>query len=436
MLIVFGFSACDDEDSVTPVPVIGTITDIAAADSRFSTLVTALQRTGLDAVLDRPAGEFTVFAPTDEAFAASGIDLNSLTDEQLTNVLLYHVIGGQTIQAANIPGGRTEIASLNTTGPGEASLPLTIDNNGSGVVINGNTNVVVTDVIAVNGVIHAIDRVLLPPTVLDRAALDGRFTILAAALARTGLDDVVSGEGTFTVFAPTDEAFAGAGVDLDALSDDDLRNILLYHVLTTAVPAGAIADGDNFVTTVSATGPDAAPLSLLVNQTGGNVTLNDDATVVVADVNGSNGVVHAIDKILMPQSVLDFATKAGGTSELAGAVMTAGLVDALSGEGPFTVLAPVNAAFEAIADVAADLTTEQLQEVLTYHVVSSNVRSDDLSPGMVPSLNETNMIDVRQDDNGFYVQSGDTRVDFVLNDIQATNGVIHLINTVLIPRDL
>jgi|AntRauTorckE5430_2_1112549.scaffolds.fasta_scaffold00445_6 transforming growth factor-beta-induced protein len=273
-------------------------------------------------------------------------------------------------------------------------------------------------------------------SITETAVADGRFTTLVSALQRTGLDATLAGTGDFTVFAPTDDAFAAAGIDLSAVSDTDLTNLLLYHVLGVSITAGEIGDGDTFASTAGTYGPGDSALSMLINKTGSAVSINSDATVVVADVAATNGVIHAIDKVLAPQTIVDFATKAAGTSELAGALVAADLVDALSGTDPLTVFAPVNSAFTAIATTVESLTTEQLVEVLTYHVVSGNVRSEALSVTVVPTLNTTNTIDIRQEGGTFYVQNGDNRTDFLLTDIQGTNGVIHLIDAVLIPSDL
>lgn len=273
-------------------------------------------------------------------------------------------------------------------------------------------------------------------SITETAVADGRFTTLVSALQRTGLDATLAGTGDFTVFAPTDDAFAAAGIDLSAVSDTDLTNLLLYHVLGVSVTAGEIGDGDTFASTAGTYGPGDSALSMLINKTGSAVSINSDATVVVADVAATNGVIHAIDKVLAPQTIVDFATKAAGTSELAGALVAADLVGALSGTDPLTVFAPVNSAFTAIATTVESLTTEQLVEVLTYHVVSGNVRSEALSVTVVPTLNTTNTIDIRQEGGTFYVQNGDNRTDFLLTDIQGTNGVIHLIDAVLIPSDL
>jgi len=444
LLIVFFFAGCDDEDSPT-VPVIGTVTDIVAQDSRFSTLAAALERTGLDATLDIFSASYTVFAPTDAAFQASGIDLNAVSDDALAGVLQYHVIGN-SIRAADIPDGTTALGTVNAAGPGGANLPIFVTNSNGSVSINDNVMVTETDIEAVNGVIHVIDNVLLPPSILDRARLDGRFTTLVTALERTGLDAAVNAAGDFTVFAPTDDAFTDAGIVLNDVSDEDLSALLLYHVIGTALPAGNIPAGDNFVTTLNTTGPGDTGLSALVNNTSGAVTVNADATVVVADVFATNGVIHAVNKVLGTQTIVDFAVKAEGTSSLEDALAAANLVDALSVEGPLTVFAPVNSAFDAVADAVAGFMGDQLAKTLTFHVANGNVRSTDLSSTDVPTLNGEDSIEIRldpgadagsPDDDFFFIRTSDsTSVNFILTDIQGTNGVIHLIDGVLLPDNL
>ncbi|MFK8163438.1 MAG: fasciclin domain-containing protein [Lewinella sp.] len=445
LLFIFGFSSCDDDQDVPNNPVIGTAFDVASGDDRFTVLTAALERTGLDNALDVPTARLTVFAPTDAAFAASGIDLSALSDEALTNVLLYHVVRGQSLLSATIPSGRTPLDTENKTGPEGSALPLFVDNNGGTININESATVVAADVQVVNGVIHGIDQVLLPPSILDRARLDGRFTTLIAALERTELDDVVAGEGDFTVFAPTDDAFAAANIDLDAVTDEDLKELLLYHVLGQSIPAGRIASGNSFVTTLNTSGPDDESLSLLIDLSDGNVTLNADAAVVVPDVYATNGVVHALDKVLAYQSIVDFTVKADGVSELEAAVVAAGLVGTLSADGPFTVFAPVNAAFEAIADTVSTLSVERVASILAAHVANGNVTSDELTETMVSTLNMDYMVNLQinpgadsnsTDDDFFQIATSDsTAVNFILTDIQGTNGVIHLIDEVLLPAN-
>lgn len=431
---LLGFTGCDDDDNVNPpATIFGDLADLIEDDDRFTTLRGALDQTGLLTVLGDVSNPRTVFAPTDAAFTAAGVDLGSLSNEQLTDILLYHVVAGR-VPAATLDAGQSQVPSLSTGGVDDRALTLAVNRNGTNVTINGNANVIDADNEAVNGIVHVIDQVLLPPSIASFAVADGRFTTLVSALQRVGLVDVLTDAGTYTVFAPTDDAFAAAGINLADLSDDDLRDILLYHVLGATAGAGDLADGNSFVTTLSASGPNGTALSALVDKSDDVVSVNGDATVVIADISTTNGVIHAIDKVLLPQNIVDFATKADGTSELANAVVAAGLVDALSAAGPLTVFAPVNSAFEAISSTVAGLTDAQLVDVLTYHVVSGNVRSDDLSAGMVNSLNDDNDIEIMEMEDGtFFIRNGNEQASFILTDIQASNGVIHLIDQVLIP---
>ena len=238
-------------------------------------------------------GPFTVFAPTDQAFADAGIDLNTFTtDEQiatLTDILLYHVYSG-AVNAADVTDGLT-VAMVNGD---EASFTVT-----DGNVMVGDATVVLADVPASNSVIHVIDKLLMPPAdLVDIAAVamsTGVHDSLVAALVKADLVTTVQGDGPFTVFAPTDQAFADAGIDLDSFTTDEqiatLTDILLYHVYSGAVHAADVTDG----LTVAMVNGDEVSFTV----TDGTVMVGD-ATVTSADVMASNGVIHVIDKVLMP----------------------------------------------------------------------------------------------------------------------------------------
>ncbi len=287
------------------------IVDIATADGRFSTLVTALSAAGLGETL-QGEGPFTVFAPTDEAFAAlpEGTVEGLLEDvPALTDVLLYHVVPGK-VMAADVVG----LDSAETV----QGTSLTVTAEGEQVMING-AQVVTADIEAANGVIHVIDAVLLPPagdeameegmtedemaedgptssTIVDIAVADGRFETLVTALTAADLVETLQGEGPFTVFAPTDEAFAalpegtveGLLEDVPALTD-----VLLYHVVPGKVMAADVVGLDS-AETVQGT-------SLTVTAEGEQVMING-AQVVTADIEAANGVIHVIDTVLIPQS--------------------------------------------------------------------------------------------------------------------------------------
>lgn len=281
------------------------------------------------------------------------------------------------------------------------------------------------------------DAVEEPQTIAEIASADPNFSTLVAALDRTGLVPVVSNPGTYTVFAPTNAAFEALGVDLNTISDDDLREILLYHVLGSTVMSGDIASGQTYVSTAAETGPEGNALSMLIENNGG-VKINGTANVTTADIGASNGVIHVVDAVIMPLSIVGHAQANSSFSELVSALSTADLVSTLEGDGPFTVFAPVNSAFEAIASTVAGLTTEQLTDVLTYHVASpANVLSTQLSDNQsVTALNGGSFTVKFSNDVAGEVSLTDANgndVSIILTDVQATNGVIHVLNAVLLP---
>jgi transforming growth factor-beta-induced protein len=320
-VVAMVFVACSSEEETTPdvvattspmptqqaMEVTKTIVDIAVEDGRFETLVAALQAAELVSTLSGE-GPFTVFAPTDDAFAAlpDGVVAGLLEDiPSLTEVLTYHVVSGTVLaetvvgltSAATLQGEEVTIKVIDPNRP-----PLTIGN----VMIDGAT-VLITDIIGSNGVIHVIDSVILPTeiaaslsspevtkTIVDIAVEDGRFETLVAALQAADLVSTLSGEGPFTVFAPTDDAFAALpeGTVDNLLADiPALTNVLTYHVVAGSVLAEQVA-GLSSAKTLQ--GSDVG-----VSVMGGNVII-DNAMVVIADIIGSNGVIHVIDKVLLP----------------------------------------------------------------------------------------------------------------------------------------
>ena len=280
---------CESYMWTPPVDIATT----AMSTGIHTSLVAALSASELVATLQGD-GPFTVFAPTDQAFADSGIDLAAFTTDEdiatLTDILLYHVYSG-SVNAADVTDGLT-VAMVNGD---DASFTVT-----DGTVMVGDATVVLADVPASNGVIHVIDKVLMPPAdLVDIAAVamsTGVHDSLVAALVKADLVSTLQGDGPFTVFAPTDQAFTDAGIDLDAFTTDEeiaaLTDILLYHVYTAgAVNAAGVTDG----MTVAMGNGDEASFTV----TDGTVMIGD-ATVTTADVMASNGVIHVIDKVLMP----------------------------------------------------------------------------------------------------------------------------------------
>ena len=288
------------DPTATAAPELADIVDTAVADGRFTTLAAALEAAGLVETL-KGEGPFTVFAPTDDAFAAlpaGTLDelLKPENKQQLTDILTYHVVSGK-VMAADVSG----LTSATTVLGKDVAIKVDMGN----VYIN-DAKVIITDIETSNGVIHVIDAVILPPsdeaaaesnTIVDVAVADGRFTTLVAAVEAAGLVETLSGEGPFTVFAPTDDAFAAlpAGT-LDSLllpeNKQQLTDILTYHVVSGKVMAADV------VTLTSA--PTVLGKDITITVKDGKVYLNDTVQVIITDIEASNGVIHVIDAVLLP----------------------------------------------------------------------------------------------------------------------------------------
>jgi len=299
LTLPFLFVACGDDDE-DPIPVVDpmNIVEIASGDAQFSTLVAALQQANLVSVLEG-VGPFTVFAPTNAAFTAAGIDLATISDAALTEVLLYHVLGGAKITSGDLADGQTYASTASTYGPDATQLSVLIEKSSNGVVVNGSTNVSTADVDATNGVIHIVDQVLLPLDIVGHASANSNFTSLVGALVAADGDlvTVLSGDGPFTVFAPLNSAFAAIQSTVDGLTTEQLAKVLTYHVVGGNVVSGALTDGQ-VVSTVN------APETFTVNIDGGAVTLTDAgggvSTVLLTDVQATNGVIHVLESVIIP----------------------------------------------------------------------------------------------------------------------------------------
>jgi uncharacterized surface protein with fasciclin (FAS1) repeats len=303
-------TACGDSDGVTPPtpePTM-TIVETAVDDGRFTTLVAALEAAGLVDTLNGP-GPFTVFAPTDDAFAllpAGTIEflLEPTNQSVLTDILLYHVIDGRVSAQDAMSLDGTSAVMLN-------ALNVRIDVVDGDVILNLNGNrqakVIITDIDTTNGVIHVIDAVLDPDdavvNIVDTAVANGSFTTLIAALQAAGLEDALEGKGPFTVFAPTDDAFATLPPGtvetlLEPANQALLADILTYHVFDGSVLADVAVTLDGQAVAMLNGGSMAVDVvgdALMLNMTGSR-----PAAVVITDVLASNGVIHVIDTVLDP----------------------------------------------------------------------------------------------------------------------------------------
>jgi len=260
-----------------------------------------------------------------------------------------------------------------------------------------------------------------------------RFSTLVTLVQAAGLVDILSGAGPFTVFAPTNEAFAALPASAvewltAAENKDALTQVLTYHVVSGNVMSTDLVAGD--VVTVEGKSVAVSLDPVMINT----------ANVISADIKASNGVIHVLDSVLIPDGVLPeepeptiFEIAVGNTdfSTLVSLLQMAGLVDTLSGPGPFTVFAPTNAAFDALPEKTVGWLTAPenkgaLAKVLTYHVVSGNVMSTDLSAEDVPTVEGSS---VAVSLNPVMINSAKVTTA----DIKASNGVIHVVDSVLVP---
>ena len=259
--------------------------------------------------------------------------------------------------------------------------------------------------------------------IIETALGAGDFKQLAGALTTAGLVDTLKGTGPFTVFAPNDAAFdafekANPGV-FAKLTKEELTGILTYHVISGAAMMSKDLKSGGVAQTVAGS-------PVLFDLSKGAMV--NDAKVTTADIVAKNGVIHVIDSVMLPPTddIVATAIAAGSFKSLAGALTSAGLVETLQGEGPFTVFAPTDDAFAKLAEVP---TGDALKNVLLYHVVDGVVGAGDLVAGAVPSLLKNKALTVVLEDGVKINQSTVTTAN-----ILCKNGVIHIVDSVLVPE--
>merc|ERR1711998_733901 len=426
------------------------IVELAVATPDLSTLVAALKAASL---VDTPegAGPFTVFAPTNEAFAKlSPAILEQLFDPRnvktLQKLLTYHVAAGAVLSK-----DITDNEKIKTVEGQDVVAHVTP----AGIKIN-DAAVTTADVLAANGVVHLVDTVLMPsdmpsppvPTknIVELAAATPDLSTLVAALGRAQLVDTLKGAGPFTVFAPTNEAFAKLPpAFLEQLLEPKnvkiLQKVLTYHVAAGAVVSKNITDHEQIKTVE---GQD-----VVAHVTSAGIKIND-AAVTTADVLAVNGVVHVIDTVLVPpgmppmpaptKNIVELAVATPDLSTLVAALKAASLVDTLEGAGPFTVFAPTNKAFAKLPALYRELlfdpkNVKTLQKLLTYHVASAAVFSKDITDNEKIKTIEGEIVTAHTTDGSHGgIKINDAAVKVA--DQAALNGVVHLIDTVLMPSGM
>lgn len=469
-LCAFAIS-CSKDDS-TPAPT-QSIVAIAQGNTNLTTLVAALTKyPDLVSTLSG-TGTFTVFAPSNQAFttllAAIGqTSLDDIPEPVLKNILQYHVVSSAALRSNQLTAG-----NVNTVANENIAVTL------NPLKLNGSVNVTTADVLATNGVVHVVDAVLVNPSVLPivgtivaPAYFNKNFSTLVAAVVKADvLTTLLNATPQKTLFAPTNAAFvtylgvandAAAVAAINGLAPSAVADILTFHLISgSKINAGNIAAGTTRVTTARSVNNFA-----FVTKTGTAVTINN-ARVTTADVNGSNGVVHVIDAVLTPPvgNIVGVATSTANAANfniLATALTKADLISAVSAAGPLTVFAPTDAAFLTLLRSSAffnnaDLSEAQvldylntitasstplsltlLSTVLTYHVVSASGYSINLSNNQVLTTLKAaapNTVTIRTGTSVTVTGSaaGAVASNVSTANISATNGVVHVIDRVLLP---
>ena len=442
-----GSSSAYHEPTPEPEPDPMSIVDVAVANGSFTTLVAALEATGLDATLSDMDSSFTVFAPTDDAFALLGDEtIAALLDDTdtLTDILTYHVIGAEIDSSAAISSAGSTVEMVNGDSTG-----LSLD--GDNLLVNTVT-VTTVDVEADNGVIHVIDAVLIPPVdkgtptmnIVDTAVSAGDFGTLVTALQAAGLDATLADETqSFTVFAPTDAAFAMIDpetLDLLLADTDALSDVLLQHVVSGEVSSVTAYTLNG----LSATTASGAEIPVAINSELDTLTFGG-ATVTTTDIYTTNGVIHVIDMVVVadvelpspPSSIVDVAVANGSFTTLVAALQATGLDTVLDDpEATFTVFAPTDAAFGLLGQgtVSALLyDPDTLKNILLYHVIQG---SEVLQDGaLTVAQSEANKVEMANGAETALSLANNTlfvnKSAVALADVMADNGVIHVVDQVI-----
>jgi len=444
--------SCNNNDDEN-VEDVSTIVNLAVDSADLTSLVAALDRANLVSTLNGE-GPFTVLAPTNNAFAAflSANNFNSLEDvpvDILTKVLLNHVISGSLISTDLSTGYANTLA---TSAASQTPLSIYVDTS-NGVKFNGVSSVSAADILAVNGVIHKVDEVIGLPNIVTFATADPIFSTLVSALTRSDLTtdfvgvlstDSATAPAPFTVFAPINDAFNRLLTELNLTSLSQIDEPTLDVVLKNHVVGGANVLDSNLTDnlTISTLGGDiTADISGGARLTDSSGRVSD---IIATNVQANNGVIHAINKVILPlqqpttNNIVDVAVGSENLSTLVAALERADLVTTLANQGPFTVLAPSNEAFNTFLSDNGfsnldDVPVDVLNNILRNHVIGGRLESTDLTTGYASTFATTSASDASM---SIFIDTSNgvtfNGVSSVTNaNIEADNGIVHLVDAVI-----
>jgi transforming growth factor-beta-induced protein len=414
-----------------------TIAELTSGTATLSTLAGLVSAANLTDVLD--ALEVTVFAPANDAFAGLGQDVLALYvtpdfSRHLTDLVLYHVTEG-TILSTELTDGlpiTMLTGEIITVGVNESAISLSNSQGEAGIVT-------AVDILATNGVVHLIDSVLLPSFVfMSTIDLPDVYSTLVSLVVMVGIAPDLE-NGVLTLLAPNNDAFAALPDDTLAFfispdGEETIIDILLYHILPSVVTSDKLLEG------MEVTSLQGSPIS--ISFAGGTIMMND-ATVVEPDILAVVSVIHGIDTVLIPPAppptIADIAADTQVLSTFVSALVKLGLMDALS-DPETNLFAPTNDAFTELDQTFLEklLTPEWSQhytDILLYHVNSAGVAfsSDSFDSFEITMLNGETIALSTADTTVFLSNSQGVNAAVIAPDILATNGVVHLINDVMLP---
>jgi transforming growth factor-beta-induced protein len=436
------------ESTTPPPPANANLAQVAQAEGNLSKIVAAADAAGMMPSMQGQEA-LTFLAPSDAAMADMADEMAELMQpanrEQLTEFMKAHMVPSKMLAE--------QMSAAATTGSGTVTnllgetLSLATDNGK--LTINGAA-VEKANVTASNGVLHVFSAPIWRPSVFGIVRAVPQLDTLEAAIRAAGLQDVLrKHESRYTLFAPTNRAFEQLLRDLNLTAEQLLQNkplltqVLTYHVLATRVFSFQIQD-DSIAATVQGQsirfdtrGPRFFPSVTLTD------AQNRQSQVVFPNLAARNGVVHLIDRVILPQSqnLVELAVANPQFSILVEAVAAAGLVETLSGAGPFTVFAPTNDAFAALLGELR-LSKEELlankpllTAVLTYHVLPARVLAGDIRDNSTPTTVQGQAIRLDTDGGKVVITDASGRQsNVVATNVQASNGVIHVIDKVILPQ--
>lgn len=454
---LFAYQSCDENDNLYPQLTVEplSITEIIDEDSSLSTLSASLSQVGLDSMFALTT-TYTFFAPNDDAFG--NVTLEATTDEEVENILLNHALS--TVTADFISKFETGYYHTLGTGPLGLNLSLYI-NNANSAIFNGKAELVAGayDKGATNGVMHTVNAVLLPPTLTDHVFANPDYTSLYEALVLTELDKVLAAaDGLYTLFSPNNVAFDALMMELngafgwETLEDvpvEVLTEVLLYHAVASENLTSPEVDGKDLATVqgeiISISGTTIKDASYTL------------ANIDLLDVQGINGIMHGIDKVLLPEDVfqsilgatLNIAERCEdkGYTEFIKATDKTGLTARLT-EDELTAFVPNNDAFAlffigidnygSLDDFQSDEDLALLKSLLEYHLYEGRLLEEDMTDGETIATVYGDDIEIEKGSSIKLVPSLEDggKGEIVNTNIGASNGVIQEISKVLIPKDL